>query len=482
MSRTDVYQSPLTERYASVKMKRIFSPDRKFGTWRRLWIALAKAEQALDVKVGNGTITDEQIAELKAHVDDINYEVANAREKEVRHDVMAHVYAYGQQCPKAAGVIHLGATSCFVTDNTDLLNLYDALVLTEQRVLGVIKILSDFADEHKAEPTLGYTHGQPAAVVTVGKRATLWIQEFEMAYERLVFERTHLKMLGCRGATGTADTFMELLDGDVEKVEKLEQLILKEIGCFAGVFPVSGQTYPRILDVSVASALAMVASAAYKMAEDIRLLQSFKEMEEPFGKNQIGSSAMAYKRNPMRSERIDSLARYVMMQPMNTMMTASAQWLERSLDDSANRRLSLPEMFLALDGVLILCANVTDGLVVYNAIIQRHLQQELPFMVTEKVIMRAVEKGMDRQEVHEKIRQHTMDATVQVKQFGNDNDLVQRIAQDETIPVSEEEIQKMMDPYGLTGCCAEQVKDYLECLRSGCLLELTHEIDKKVEV
>lgn len=436
MNRTDIYQSPLTERYPSQEMKEIFSDDRKFSTWRRLWVVLAKAEQTLGLEVGGESITDEQIAELEAHITDINYDVARAREKEVRHDVMAHVYAYGQQCPKAAGIIHLGATSCYVTDNTDLLNLNDALGLVEQRILGVMQLLAKFADQYKSMPILGSTHGQAASVVTVGKRAASWLQDFELAYNDVEYARDSLKMLGSRGATGTADTFMKLFNNDHQKVEMLEYHILDELGeDFAEVFPISGQTYPRILDKRVLSALSMVAIAAHKMANDIRLLQRSKEIEEPFGKNQIGSSAMAYKRNPMRSERICSLARYVIEEEGNAAATASVQWLERTLDDSANRRMCLPESFLTIDAVLILCANVVDGLVVNKAIINRHLQEELPFMVVEDMIMQAAKKGMDRQEAHERIRQHSMDAAYQVKQEGKDNDLVERVAGDENIPL-----------------------------------------------
>lgn len=483
MSRTDIYQSPLEGRYPSLEMQQIFSDDRKFGTWRRLWVALAKAEQALGLEVGGEPITDEQIAELEAHVDDINYDVAKAREKEVRHDVMAHVYAYGQQCPKAAGIIHLGATSCYVTDNTDLLNLYDALDLVMQKLLGVMKLLTDFAEEYKALPILGSTHGQMASTVTVGKRATLWLQEFQIAFDSLMEAQCSIKMLGCRGATGTADTFMKLFNGDVQKVRQLEQEINCALGWAKGdVFSVSGQTYPRILDVKILSALAMVAAAAHKMADDIRLLQRCKEMEEPFEKNQIGSSAMAYKRNPMRSERICSLARYVMSQLNNAMATASVQWLERTLDDSANRRLCLPEAFLATDGVLKLCANVVDGLVINRAIIDRHLTEELPFMAVEDMIMEATKRGMSRQDAHEKIRHHSMDAAYHVKRLGEDNDLVQRVAKDESIPLSMEEIQGMMNPSDLIGCCVTQVEDYVSEIRQGYLHMLKTDIDKKVEV
>lgn len=483
MNRTDIYQSPLAGRYASLEMQQIFSDNRKFSTWRRLWVALAKAEQALGLEVGGEPITDEQIAELEAHVADINYEVAIAREKEVRHDVMAHVYAYGQQCPKAAGIIHLGATSCYVTDNTDLLNLHDALDLVMQKLLGVMKLLSDFADEYKSMPILGSTHGQAASTVTVGKRATLWLQDFQLAFDDVLNAQCSISMLGCRGATGTADTFVKLFNGDKKKVQMLEWHIsdvLERNRC--DVFPVSGQTYPRILDVKILSVLSMVATAAHKMATDIRLLQRAKEIEEPFEKNQIGSSAMAFKRNPMRSERICSLARYVIQQVGNATATASTQWLERTLDDSANRRLCLPEAFLATDGVLKLCANVVDGLVVNKAIINRHLAEELPFMAVEDMIMAAVKKGMSRQDAHERIRKHSMDAAYQVKQLGEDNDLVERVANDTEIPLKLEEIQEMLEPSAMIGCCATQVKDYVAEVKKGYLYMLRTDIDKKVEV
>lgn len=478
----DAYQSPLT-RYASKEMQQMFSDNRKFGTWRKLWLALAKAEQAMGLEINKQPITDEQIAELEAYLDDINYDVAEAREKEVRHDVMSHVYAYGQQCPKAAGIIHLGATSCYVTDNTDLLILRDALELIEQKLLGVMKLLADFADEYRTTPILGSTHGQVASVVTVGKRATLWLQDFQIAFDEVRNVRYNLPLLGCRGATGTADTFVELFDGDVQKAQQLEGLILEELDRSAGdVFPVSGQTYPRIVDRKVLFALELVSIAAHKMATDIRLLQRSKEMEEPFEKNQIGSSAMAYKRNPMRSERACSLARYVCSESMNATATASIQWLERTLDDSANRRLSLPESFLATDGVLKLCANIVDGLVVNEAVIKRHLREELPFMAVEKMIMHAAKKGMDRQEAHERIRQHSMDAANNVKQLGKDNDLVERVVNDSEIPLSFEEIQQMLDPNKMFGLCSQQVKQYLGMIKDEYLYMLKADIDKAVEV
>ena len=477
--RTDIYQSPLCGRYASEEMKHLFSSDVKFSTWRMLWVALAKAEQKLGLD-----ITDKQIGELKVHVKDINYDVAEAREKKVRHDVMAHVYAYGQQCPNAAGIIHLGATSCYVTDNTDILLICKGLEYVKKKLLGVIKLLADFADEYKSQPTLGYTHYQAAALTTVGKRATLWLQNFVENLEELEFVQSKLKMLGCRGATGTSETFMKLFNGDEKKVKELDRLISEEFG-FEKVYPVSGQTYPRNLDVRVLNLLAEIAVSAHKMAKDIRLLQHDKEIEEPFEKNQIGSSAMAYKRNPMRSERICSLARYVENLAGNAISTAEDQWLERTLDDSANRRLSIPEGFLATDAILILCANVTDGLVVNSKVIEKHIYEELPFMVTEDILMEAVKKGGDRQELHEKIREHSMEAGKQVKRMGRDNDLVQKIANDSEFGMSLEEIYHVMKPENLTGRAAGQVEDYLRETVNPILKETAsylRTIDKNVMV
>ena len=455
MGQTDIYQSPLTGRYASEEMKHLFSDDVKFATWRKLWIALAEAEQELGLN-----ITDDQIAELKEHVSDINYDVAEAREKEVRHDVMSHVYAYGVQCPKAAGIIHLGATSCYVTDNTDILNINEGLGIIKKRLLGVIKILSDFAYKNRSLPTLGYTHGQPASLVTVGKRAALWLQNFMENFEELEFVQSKLKMLGCRGATGTQETFMKLFDGDEEKVKKIDKIIAGKFG-FEKVYPVSGQTYPRNLDARVLNCLSAIAISAYKMAEDIRLLQRSKEMEEPFAKKQIGSSAMAYKRNPMRSERICSLARYVESQAANAVNTANVQWFERTLDDSANRRMSIAESFLATDAILIIAANVTDGLVIFPKMIEKLITAEIPFMATEDIIMQAVKKGGDRQKLHEKIRQHSMDAGYIVKVMGDENVLVERIASDPAFDMTEDEINAILEPKKLTGRCAHQVIDYL---------------------
>lgn len=454
--RTDIYQTPLTDRYASEEMKHLFSDDVKFTTWRKLWVALAETEKALGLD-----ITGEQIAELKEHVSDINYDVAREREKVVRHDVMSHVYAYGVQCPKAAGIIHLGATSCFVTDNTDLLNIHEGLGIIKKRLIGVIKLLADFAEKYKGLPTLGSTHGQAAAPVTVGKRACLWLQNFMENVKELDFVVSEMKLHGCRGATGTQDTFMKLFDGNEEKVKAVDKMIAEKFG-FSDVYPVSGQTYPRNFDVRVLNCLAAIAVSAYKMAEDIRLLQRAKEIEEPFAKNQIGSSAMAYKRNPMRCERICSLARYIQSEAANAVNTANVQWLERTLDDSANRRMSIPESFLATDAVLITCANVVDGLVVYEKIIEKHLQEELPFMATEEILMRAVKNGGNRQELHEKIREHSMEAGKQVKMQGLPNDLVKRIASDSAFGMTEEEINKTLNPKNLIGRCEGQVTDYLK--------------------
>lgn len=468
---TSIYQSPFSGRYASPEMKHLFSQDKKFQTWRLLWVALAKAEQQLGLE-----ITNEQIREMVAHMDDINYDVANQREREVKHDVMAHVYAYGQQCPQAAGIIHLGATSCYVTDNTDILLMREGLVLVKQKLLGVINNLAEFAEKYKDLPTLGYTHYQPATPTTVGKRATLWLQNFMENLQELDFVLDSLKMLGCRGATGTSETFMKLFDGDENAVKSLDVLI-REIACdmydsglmryvpaMSEVYPVSGQTYPRNLDIRVMNLLASIAASAHKMATDIRLLQHEKELEEPFEEKQIGSSAMAYKRNPMRCERICSLARGVQSEATKAYGTADTQWLERTLDDSAVRRTMIPEGFLGTDAVLILCANVTNGLVVYPEMIRRHLKAELPFMVTEDILMRAVQKGGDRQELHERIRQHAMEAGRMVKELGEENTLIGEIMGDTAFNtvLGDKDIWEMMDPERLTGRCAGQVTDYLE--------------------
>ena len=390
----DRYTSPLSERYASKEMQYIFSPDKKFRTWRKLWIALAETEKELGLD-----ITDEQIEELKAHADDINYDVAKEREKVVRHDVMSHVYAYGKQCPKAKGIIHLGATSCYVGDNTDIILMSEALEIVRKKLINVIAELAKFADEHKNLPTLAFTHFQPAQPTTVGKRATLWMQEFMMDLEDLEYVKGSLKLLGSKGTTGTQASFLELFDGDQETIDKIDPMIAKKMG-FETCYPVSGQTYSRKVDTRVVNVLAGIAASAHKMSNDIRLLQHLKEIEEPFEKTQIGSSAMAYKRNPMRSERIASLSRYVMVDAMNPAITSATQWFERTLDDSANKRLSVPEGFLAIDGILDLCLNVVDGLVVYPKVIEKRLMSELPFMATENIMMDAVKAGGDRQELH----------------------------------------------------------------------------------
>ena len=453
---TDRYVSPLSERYASKEMQYIFSPDMKFRTWRRLWIALAETEKELGLN-----ITQEQIDELKAHADDINYDVAKAREKEVRHDVMSHVYAYGVQCPKAKGIIHLGATSCYVGDNTDIIVMTEALKLVRKKLLNVIAELAKFADANKNLPTLAFTHFQPAQPTTVGKRATLWMQEFMMDLEDLDYVLSTMKLLGSKGTTGTQASFLELFDGDQEKMDQLDPMIARKMG-FQACYPVSGQTYSRKVDTRVLNILAGIAASAHKFSNDIRLLQHLKEVEEPFEKHQIGSSAMAYKRNPMRSERIASLSRFVMVDALNPAITSATQWFERTLDDSANKRLSIPEGFLAIDGILDLCLNVVDGLVVYPKVIEKHLMAELPFMATENIMMDAVKAGGDRQELHERIRELSMEAGRTVKVEGRDNDLLERIAGDPAFKLSLEDLKKSMDPARYTGCAQAQVEKYLK--------------------
>ncbi len=453
---TDRYTSPLSERYASKEMQYIFSPEMKFKTWRKLWIALAKTEQELGLD-----ITDEQIAELEAHKDDINFETAKEREKIVRHDVMSHVYAYGVQCPNAKGIIHLGATSCYVGDNTDIIVMAEALKLVKVKLVNVMAELAKFADTYKELPTLAFTHFQPAQPTTVGKRATLWLQEFMMDLEDLEYVMGSLKLLGSKGTTGTQASFLELFDGDQETVDKIDPMIAEKMG-FASCYAVSGQTYSRKVDTRVANVLAGIAASAYKMSNDIRLLQHLKEVEEPFEKNQIGSSAMAYKRNPMRSERIGSLSRYVMIDALNPAITSATQWFERTLDDSANKRLSIPEAFLAADGILDLCLNVVDGLVVYDKVITKHLMAELPFMATENIMMDAVKKGGDRQELHEKIRQLSMEAGAHVKQEGRENNLLELIAADPAFQLSLEELQSSMEPSKYVGRAPRQVQKFLE--------------------
>ncbi|CDC49336.1 adenylosuccinate lyase [Clostridium sp. CAG:58] len=452
----DRYQSPLSERYASREMQYIFSPEKKFRTWRKLWIALAETEKELGLP-----ITQEQIDELKAHKDDINFDVAKEREKLVRHDVMSHVYAYGLQCPNAKGIIHLGATSCYVGDNTDIILMTEALKLVRKKLVNVMAELASFAEKYKDQPTLAFTHFQPAQPTTVGKRATLWLMELKLDLDDLDYVISSMKMLGSKGTTGTQASFLELFDGDHEKCRKADQMIAEKMG-FTGCFPVSGQTYSRKVDSRVLSVLAGIAQSAHKFSNDIRLLQHLKEVEEPFEKNQIGSSAMAYKRNPMRSERIASLANYVMADMMNPMLVASTQWFERTLDDSANKRLSIPEGFLAVDGILDLYLNVVDGLVVYPKVIEKRLMSELPFMATENIMMDAVKAGGDRQELHERIRELSMEAGRNVKAEGRDNNLLELIAADPSFNLTLEELKKTMDPKKYVGRAPQQVEEFLD--------------------
>ena len=452
---TDRYVSPLSERYASKEMQYIFSPDMKFRTWRRLWIALAETEKELGLN-----ITQEQIDELKAHAEDINYDVAKERERQVRHDVMSHVYAYGVQCPKAKGIIHLGATSCYVGDNTDIIVMTEALKLVKKKLVNVIAELSAFADKYKDQPTLAFTHFQPAQPTTVGKRATLWTQEFLLDLEDLEYVLGTMKLLGSKGTIGTQASFLELFDGDQETIDKIDPMIAEKMG-FKECYPVSGQTYSRKVDTRVANILAGIAASAHKMSNDIRLLQHLKEVEEPFEKSQIGSSAMAYKRNPMRSERIASLSRYVMVDALNPAITSATQWFERTLDDSANKRLSIPEGFLAIDGILDLCLNVVDGLVVYPKVIEKHMMAELPFMATENIMMDAVKAGGDRQELHERIRELSMEAGKTVKVEGKDNNLLELIAADPAFNLSLEDLQRSMDPKKYIGRAKEQTERFV---------------------
>ena len=452
---TDRYVSPLSERYASKEMQYIFSPDMKFRTWRRLWIALAETEKELGLP-----ITQEQIDELKANKDNINYDVAKERERQVRHDVMSHVYAYGVQCPKAKGIIHLGATSCYVGDNTDIIVMAEALKLVKKKLVNVIAELAKFAEEHKNLPTLAFTHFQPAQPTTVGKRATLWMQEFMLDLEDLDFVLSTLKLLGSKGTTGTQASFLELFDGDQETIDKIDPMIAEKMG-FKECYPVSGQTYSRKVDTRVLNVLAGIAASAHKFSNDIRLLQHLKEVEEPFEKSQIGSSAMAYKRNPMRSERIASLSRFVMVDALNPAITSATQWFERTLDDSANKRLSVPEGFLAVDGILDLCLNVVDGLVVYPKVIEKRLRSELPFMATENIMMDAVKAGGDRQELHERIRELSMEAGAVVKNEGGKNDLIERIAKEPMFGMSLEDLQKVLDPKKYVGRAPQQTEEYI---------------------
>lgn len=452
----DLYESPLIKRYASKEMSNIFSDENKFTTWRKLWVALAEAEKELSLN-----ITDEQIAELKKNVNNINYEEAQAREKITRHDVMSHIYAYGLQCPSAKGIIHLGATSCYVGDNTDVIVMKEALELTRNKLIQAIKNLKEFALQHKDLPTLAFTHLQPAQLTTVGKRACLWLQDLMMDIDYLDYTINSLKLLGVKGTTGTQASFMNLFENDEEKVKELDAKICEKMGFKDRYFPVTGQTYPRKQDSYVLNCLSMIAQSAYKFSNDIRILQNMKEIEEPFEKNQIGSSAMAYKRNPMRSERISSLSRYVIVNALNPAITASTQWFERTLDDSANKRISIPEGFLAIDGILNLYINVTSGLVVYQKVIEKHIYEEIPFMATENILMEAVKRGGDRQELHEKIRVYSMEAARMVKEFGEKNDLIDRIAKDPVFKLNKEEIEAVLHPKNYIGRADKQVEDFI---------------------
>ena len=473
---TDRYVSPLSERYASKEMQYIFSPDKKFRTWRKLWIALAETEKELGLP-----ITQEQIDELKAHQDDINYDVAKAREKEVRHDVMSHVYAYGCQCPKAKGIIHLGATSCYVGDNTDIIVMTEALKLIHKKLVNVLNELAAFADKYKDLPTLAFTHFQPAQPTTVGKRATLWMQEFCLDLEDLEHVISTMKLLGSKGTTGTQASFKELFEGDEEKINKIDPMIAEKMG-FRECYPVSGQTYSRKVDTRVLNVLAGIAASAHKMSNDIRLLQHLKEVEEPFEKSQIGSSAMAYKRNPMRSERIASLSRYVIVDALNPAITSATQWFERTLDDSANKRLSIPEGFLAIDGILDLCLNVVDGLVVYPKVIRKHMMAELPFMATENIMMDAVKAGGDRQELHERIRELSMEAGKNVKVNGEENNLLELIAADPAFGLSLEDLKKTMEPSRYVGRAPEQVDAFLGQVVKPILEKYSDILGEKAEI
>lgn len=452
----NTYETPLNSRYASKEMQYLFSPDFKFKTWRRLWIALAESEMELGLN-----ITQEQIDELKAHAEDINYDVATEREKLVRHDVMSHVYAYGVQCPKAKGIIHLGATSCYVGDNTDIITMTEAMKLIRKKLVNLMDKLSKFALEYKYLPCLGFTHFQPAQPTTLGKRASLWLNDLLLDYEQLEFQISQMKLLGSKGTTGTQASFMDLFEGDTDKVKALDRKIADKMG-FKDFYPVSGQTYSRKVDTQVLFALSNIAQSAAKFTNDLRLLQHLKEVEEPFEKNQIGSSAMAYKRNPMRSERISSLARYVMADVMNPTITAATQWFERTLDDSANKRISVAEAFLATDAILEIYINVTDGLVVYPKMIEKHLMAELPFMATENIMMEAVKRGGDRQELHEKIRVHSMAAGKIVKQDGGENDLLERIANDPAFGVTLEQLKAIMKPELYVGRAPQQTEEFVE--------------------
>ena len=472
----DSYVSPINSRYASKEMQYLFSPDKKFSTWRKLWIALAESEKELGLD-----ISEEQIAEMREHIFDINYDVAEAKEKEIRHDVMSHIFAYGKQCPKAKPIIHLGATSCYVGDNTDIIVMTEALQLIHKRIVNVVSILSDFAEKYKDLPTLAFTHFQPAQPTTVGKRATLWIQDLLMDLEALEEQLKKAKLLGSKGTTGTQASFLELFSGDHEKCRELDKKIAQKMG-FGGCFAVSGQTYPRKLDYQILSILSSVAQSAYKFSNDIRLLQHLKQVEEPFEKNQVGSSAMAYKRNPMRSERISSLARYVIVDALNPAITASTQWFERTLDDSANKRISIPEAFLAVDAILCLYKNVADGLVVYPKVINRQFMQEIPFMATENIMMDAVKRGGDRQELHEKIRRYSMQAAKRVKEDGEENNLPELIANDGAFGITLPEIYELLKPEKFVGRSKEQTEEFLKECAAPVLAKYKDEIGEDVEI
>ncbi len=460
MSGYNSYESPFCTRYASKEMQFIFSADKKFTTWRKLWVALARAEMKLGLP-----ITEQQVKELEDNIDNIDYDVAAEREKQVRHDVMAHVYTYGKACPDAKGIIHLGATSCYVGDNTDVIIMRDAMDVVRRKLINVIAQLADFAEKYKAMPCLAYTHLQPAQLTTVGKRATLWMNELLMDLEELDFRIASLKLLGSKGTTGTQASFVELFDGDNEKIKKLEKMIADEMG-FDGVVPVSGQTYSRKVDSYIVSVLSGIAQSAMKFANDLRILQNFKEMEEPFEKNQIGSSAMPYKRNPMRSERITALARYVMIDTLNPAFTAGTQWFERTLDDSANKRIAVAEGFLAVDAILNIMLNVTSDLVVYPKVVRQRVMKELPFMASENIMMNAVKKGGDRQELHEKLREYAMQAGKKVKEEGLENDLIERVLADPDFKITAEEMDAILKPESFTGRSEQQVEEFLaECIK-----------------
>ena len=472
----DSYVSPINSRYASKEMKYIFSPDKKFSTWRKLWVALAESEKELGLD-----ISEDQIREMREHISDINYDVAEAKEKEIRHDVMSHIFAYGVQCPKAKPIIHLGATSCYVGDNTDIIVMTEALRLIHKRIINVIAILCDFAEKYKDLPTLSFTHFQPAQPTTVGKRATLWIQDLLMDLEAVEEQLKKAKLLGSKGTTGTQASFLELFSGDHEKCRELDKKIAEKMG-FEGCFAVSGQTYPRKLDYQMLSVLSSIAQSAYKFSNDIRLLQHLKQIEEPFEKNQVGSSAMAYKRNPMRSERISSLARYVIVDALNPAITASTQWFERTLDDSANKRISVPEAFLAVDAILCLYKNVADGLVVYPKVINRQFMQEIPFMATENIMMDAVKRGGDRQELHEKIRRYSMESAKRVKEDGEENNLPQLIANDAAFGIELSEIYELLKPEKFIGRSKEQTEEFLGDCVMPVLMKYSGEIGDDVEI